>query len=57
MDPGVRKDTYARALKLIAERAYSIPLYSLPNYYVAAKGLSFVPPPDDLPRFYEMSWK
>jgi peptide/nickel transport system substrate-binding protein len=57
VDPNVRKGAYAKALKLIAERAYSLPLFSLPTYYVAAKDLSFVPYPDEIPRFYEMTYK
>jgi peptide/nickel transport system substrate-binding protein len=57
MDPGERKAAYARALALIADRAYVLPLYTVPTYYLAAKDLAFDPPPDELPRFYEMSWK
>ena len=57
MDPTVRKEAYAKALALIADRAYAVPLYTKPSYYVAAKGLSFRPPADAIPKFYEMSWK
>ena len=57
LDPDIRQAAYGKALALIAERAYVLPLYSLPNYYVADKGLVFSPPPDEIPRFYEMSWK
>ena len=57
MDPEVRETAYARALGLIAERAYVLPLYSVPIYYAAAKDLVFRPSPDEIPRFYEMSWK
>ena len=57
MDPEARKTAYARALSLIAERAYVLPLYSVPIYYAAAKDLAFRPSPDEIPRFYEMSWK
>jgi peptide/nickel transport system substrate-binding protein len=56
-DPQVRKQAYAKALALIQERAYVLPLYSLPTYYVAAKDLVFTPYPDESIRFYEMSWK
>ena len=38
VDPEVRKEAYKQALTLIAERAYSVPLYSLPVYYVADQG-------------------
>jgi peptide/nickel transport system substrate-binding protein len=57
VDPNARKQAYAKALVLIAERLYAIPLYSLPTYYVAAKDLDFTAYPDELPRFWEMSWK
>lgn len=57
IDPTERKEAYARALALIQERAYALPLFSLPTYYVAAKELSFEAPPDEMPRFWEMEWK
>jgi peptide/nickel transport system substrate-binding protein len=57
LDPEVRKAAYAKALVLIQERAYVLPLYSLPTYYVAAKDLVFTPYPDEIIRFWEMSWK
>jgi peptide/nickel transport system substrate-binding protein len=57
MDEALRKATYAQALKLIAERAYVLPLYTAPNYYVASRDLAIKADPDEIPRFYEMSWK
>ena len=57
VDPEMRKDAYAKALALIQERAYALPLYSLPTYYVGAKDLVFTAYPDEMPRFWEMSWK
>jgi peptide/nickel transport system substrate-binding protein len=57
LDPEVRKASYAKALVLIQERAYALPLYSLPTYYVAAKELVFTAYPDEIIRFWEMSWK
>jgi peptide/nickel transport system substrate-binding protein len=57
MDEEARKAAYARALSLISERAYVLPLYSVPIYYAAAQDLVFRPTPDEIPRFYEMSWK
>ena len=53
----MRKEAYSKALNLIAERAYSLPLYSLTTYYVANKDLVFVAYPDEIPRFWEMSYK
>jgi peptide/nickel transport system substrate-binding protein len=57
LDPNTRKDAYAKALALIAERAYALPLFSLPTYYVASKDLAFTAHSDENIRFWEMSWK
>jgi len=57
VDPDVRKTVYAKALALITERAYVLPLYSIPTSYVAARDLVFKAYPDEIPRFWEMSWK
>jgi peptide/nickel transport system substrate-binding protein len=57
LDPNVRKEAYAQALALIQERAYALPLFTVPVYYVAAKGLAFTADPDEITRFWAMSWK
>jgi peptide/nickel transport system substrate-binding protein len=57
VDPAVRQEAYAKALKLIAERAYSLPMYSLTTFYVASKDINFTAYPDEMPRFWEMTWK
>lgn len=57
VDPQVRKDAYKQALTTIAEKAYAVPLWSLPVYYVATKDLTFKAYPDEMPRFWEMTWK
>jgi peptide/nickel transport system substrate-binding protein len=57
MDPERRKAAYKRALTRIADQAYAVPLYSLPVAYVGAKDLAFKAYPDEIPRFFEMSWK
>jgi peptide/nickel transport system substrate-binding protein len=57
VDPNARKEAYQKALALITERAYGLSLYSLPVFYVAAKNLNFVAYPDEMPRFWEMTWK
>jgi peptide/nickel transport system substrate-binding protein len=56
LDPTVREALYAKALALIQERAYDLPLYTLPTYYVAAKDLVFTTYPGEM-HFWEMSWK
>ena len=57
MDPAVRKAAYGKALGLIAERAYVLPLHTVPTTYAAAKDLVFEAYTDEMPRFWEMSWK
>ena len=57
IDPNARKEAYRKALTLIAERAYAVPLFSLPVYYAASADLAFKAYPDEMPRFWEMTWK
>ena len=57
VDSNARKDSYRQALKIIADKAYGVPLWSLPTYYVASADLVFKAYPDEMPRFWEMSWK
>ena len=57
VDPNARKQAYQQALKRIAENVYSVPLWSLPVYYVATKDLNFSAYPDEMVRFWEMTWK
>lgn len=57
IDPKARNEVYKKALQAIAENAYSVPLWSLPVYYVASKEVNFKPYSDELVRFWEMSWK
>ncbi|MGE5097147.1 MAG: ABC transporter substrate-binding protein [Betaproteobacteria bacterium] len=57
VDPNVRKQAYQQALKRIAENAYSVPLWTLPVYYVASKELNFKAYPDEMVRLWEMTWK
>jgi peptide/nickel transport system substrate-binding protein len=57
VEPEARKEAYRSALALIQERAYALPLYSLPAYFVATKDLVFVPYVDEIPRFWEMSYR
>jgi peptide/nickel transport system substrate-binding protein len=57
VDPAARKAAYAQALGLISERAMAVPLYALVTFYVTGKGLDYKSYADELPRFWEMSWK
>ncbi len=56
-DPAARKQAYAQALALIHDRALTVPLFYLTTYYVASSSLAFKAYPDEMPRFWEMSWK
>lgn len=51
-----RQALYQKALSIIAEQAYAVPLWTLPVYYVANKELKFKPYHDELVRFWEMRW-
>jgi peptide/nickel transport system substrate-binding protein len=57
VDPATRKEAYAKALGMIQERVLGVPLYSLTTHYVANGALQFTTYPDEIPRFWEMSWK
>jgi peptide/nickel transport system substrate-binding protein len=57
IDLEARKAVYKKALNLIAEHAYAVPLWSLPAYYVTTQDLVFKPYSDELVRFWDMSWK
>jgi peptide/nickel transport system substrate-binding protein len=57
VDLKARTEYYRQALDIIADKAYAVPLWSLPVYYVANKDLNFRAYSDEVPRFWEMSWK
>jgi peptide/nickel transport system substrate-binding protein len=57
VDPAVRKQAYQQALKRIADNAFSVPLWSLPVFYVATRDLNFSAYPDEMVRFWEMTWR
>lgn len=57
MDESARREAYGKALRLIQERAYALPLYTIPIYYVGNKDLNFTVYTDEIPRLWEMSWK
>ncbi|OWY31316.1 ABC transporter substrate-binding protein [Herbaspirillum robiniae] len=56
-DPAVRKENYSKALALISKNAYMAPLFSYSTFYAFNSQLKFQGYPDELPRFYEASWK
>lgn len=56
-DTADRKMLYSKALSIIANKAYFVPLWLYSTNYILAKDVSFTPTPDELVRFYDISWK
>ena len=57
MDPDERKTKYAAAIKRITEQAYWVPMHTIVMGYAYTNTLDFKPTLDELPRFYDASWK
>jgi peptide/nickel transport system substrate-binding protein len=57
VDPAKRAELYAKGLRLIAEKAYWVPLYTFSLNYLVSKELDFTPPKDGMPRLYLAKWK
>ena len=57
IDPAERETAYAEALGIIAEEAYWLPMFTYAKYYAFSNDLNFTPTSDEIPRFYEASWK
>jgi FlaA1/EpsC-like NDP-sugar epimerase len=57
IDPNARMDAYTKALALIHDRAYVLPLYTQTTFYVAAKDLVFRAHADNILRFWEMTYR
>ena len=56
-DPKSRLEDYQKGLARIADQAYALPLFSYSMNYAFSSDLAFTAYPDELPRFYESSWK
>lgn len=56
-DPAVRIENYSKALNLIADQAYMVPMFSYNTNYVFTQEVSYTPTPDEVLRFATMSWK
>ena len=56
-DPAARQEAYGKAIALIQERAYALPISTMPTYFIGSAELDFVPHPDETPRFWEIAWK
>jgi peptide/nickel transport system substrate-binding protein len=57
VDPAVRKENYKKALQKISAELYWLPMFSYAKYYAFTKDLNFKPTPDEIPQFYNASWK
>ena len=55
-DPEVRKENYSKALKMIADNAYWVPMFSYNTNYVFNNDVSYTPTPDEVLRFTTMTW-
>lgn len=56
MDKAARKASYTKAFKIIADKAYWIPLWTYPSTYALSQDLKFDATSDELIRFYDMGW-
>lgn len=55
-DPAVRIENYSKALNLIADQAYMVPMFSYNTNYVFTQDVSYTPTPDEVLRFTTMNW-
>lgn len=56
-EPSDREVAYRGALQKIANEGYWMPLFSYTKNYIFSSDLSFVPTPDEYPRFFSAHWK
>jgi len=57
VDPEARKKAYAKAINLITDRAYWLPIGTYVTVYGINKQLEFKAYADELPRFFWAKWK
>ena len=57
IDPEERLKNYREALRLIAERAHWLPLFSYAYFYAMSDELDFQPTPDEIVHLYRAKWK
>ena len=55
--PDKRRQYYRAAIKQIGEQALWLPLHTYVASYAFSRALNFKPSADELPRFYQASWK
>jgi len=57
VDPAFRKAKYKEAFRLMSERAYILPMFTWVSNYAFTKDLEFTATSDEIPRFFNASWK
>lgn len=57
IDPEERLKHYREALRLIAERAHWLPLFSYAYFYAMSEDLDFQTTPDEIVHLYRAKWK
>ena len=57
VDTAARSAAYKEALQIIADKAYWLPLWSYNTNYAFSNDLNFTPSSDEIPRFFNASWK
>lgn len=57
IDEAVRKENYTKAFERIASEAYWLPMFTYAKYYAFSTDLNFDTPSDEIPRFYNSTWK
>ena len=55
--PEDRKRSYSKAIHLITDRAYMLPVSTYVRVYGTARNLDFTPYSDEMPRFFWSKWK
>jgi peptide/nickel transport system substrate-binding protein len=56
-NPDERRLAYTEALRRISEQMYWLPLTTYVTTYAYPRQLNFRPPADELPRFFQASWR
>ncbi|SHO56978.1 ABC transporter substrate-binding protein [Vibrio quintilis] len=57
VDPAIRLKYYRKVIQRTSEQAYWAPMFSYTSNYAFTSDLNFSAYPDELPRFWEASWK
>lgn len=57
LDPAERKRLYSEGLKLIAEQAYWVPLWTYSEGVLSSKDIVFKQDPDGYPRLWNIEWR